>query len=151
MAERVVQSGISVRWEPNAPDAVLVVTGAGSAALALSPHFDDADRDCVIFVWSGARAAVMEPLNDEARAGHRLHPAGLSELLWSGVVEDSEWIMDLERRDRVHSLHDAARFDKLHHFVLPLKEGTVEVAAETVEVLRRPGPSLSAAAGSLQR
>jgi hypothetical protein len=46
MAERVVPSGISVRREPNAPDAVLVVTGAGSVALALSPHFDDADRDC---------------------------------------------------------------------------------------------------------
>jgi len=37
MTERVVPSLAGIRWEPNAPAAVLIVTGDGMAALALRP------------------------------------------------------------------------------------------------------------------
>ena len=40
-----------IRWDPNAPAAVLIITTAGRAALALRPHPDDTGRDCVS--WSG--------------------------------------------------------------------------------------------------
>jgi hypothetical protein len=52
------------------------------------------------------------------------------------IVEQSKWIRDLERRNRVHPRHDAARYVRLTHFILPLKECTVEVVAEKVSVLR---------------
>jgi len=145
MAERVVPWVAGFRWEPNAPEAVLAVSDAGRAALALKAHFDDADQDCVIFAWSGTQAAIMGPPDDEARPGHRLYSLGLSDLLWAGQVEQSEWIMDLERQVRDHPHHYAARFARLTHFIVPLKESTVEVAAERVTVLRRPGPTSSAA------
>lgn len=59
MTERVVPSQIDACWDPNVPAALLVVTDAGLAALALRPRLDDADRDCVVFVWPGTYEAVM--------------------------------------------------------------------------------------------
>jgi hypothetical protein len=118
---------------------VLAVGDHGHAALALNAHFDDADQDCVVFVWSGARAAIMGPPNDEAQSGHRLYRRGLSDVLWAGIVEQSAWIRDLEQHNRVHSRQAAARFARLTHFILPLKECTVETVAQEVTVLRFRG------------
>ena len=149
MAERVVSWDAGCRWDPNVPNAVLAISDAGRAALAVGAHFDDANQDCVVFVWSGTRAAVMGSPNDEALPGHRLYQRGLSGLVWAGQVEQSEWIADLERQNRGHPQHDAARFARLTHFILSLKEGTVEVVAEKVTVVRRPGPTVGAAAALL--
>jgi hypothetical protein len=151
MAERVVPWDAGCTWEPNAPEAVLAVSDRGRAVLAVNAHPADPDQDCVIFVWSRSRAAIMGSPNDEALSGHRLYSRGLSDLLWAGKVEQSEWIADLERRNRVHPSHDPARFIRLVHFILPLKEDTVEVIAEEVTVVRRPGPTTSAAAALLQQ
>jgi hypothetical protein len=149
MDERVVPWDAGCRWDPNAPNAVLAISDAGRAALAVNAHFDDANQDCVVFIWSGTSAAIMGSPNDEALSGHRLYQSGLSGLPWAGQVEQSEWIADLERQNLVHPHHDTARFTRLAHFILPLKEGTVEVVAENVTVVRRPGPTASAAAALL--
>ncbi len=151
VAERVLSWDIGFRWEPSAPDAVLAVADSGRAVLALRPHFDDPDQDCVVVVWSGTRAAVMGPPNDEARSGHRLYRRGLAELLWAGQVEHSEWIADLERQNRGHNPHDSARYARLTHFILPLKDSVVEVAAEDAAVLRRSGSTVGAAAESFRQ
>ena len=145
MTERVVPALAGIRWEPNSPTAVLIVTDAGLTALALSPHPADTDDNCVVVVWSGTQETVMGSPNDEALPGHRLYECGLAELTWAGVVEHSERIACLEQGNRVHPQHDAERFSRLHHYILPLKEGTVEVVAETVTVQRQPGPPLHAA------
>jgi hypothetical protein len=137
--------GSWVQWEPNAPDELLAVGDGGRAVLALNAHFDDGNQDCVVLVWSSTWAVVMGPPNDEARSCHRLYQRGLSGQLWAGTVEESTWISDLERQNRVHPRHDAARFTRLTHFILPLKECTVEVVAEKVSVLRRPSPTSAAA------
>jgi hypothetical protein len=150
MAERVVPWDPGFKWEPNVPDAVLAVGDGGQTVLALNAHVDDANQDCVVFVWSSTKAAIMGPPSDEARSGHRLYRRGLSRLLWAGTVKRSTWIGDLERQNRVHPRHDAARFTRLTHFILPLKECTVEVVAEKVTVLRRSSPT-SAAAALLQQ
>ena len=149
MAERVVPWDAGCRWEPNAPDAVMAISDASRAALAVNAHFDDANQDCVVFIWSGTSAAIMGSPNDEALSGHRLYQHGLSDLPWAGQVEQSEWVADLERQNLGHPHHDAARFARLIHFILPLKEGTVEVVAEKVTVVRRPGPAASAAGALL--
>ncbi len=149
MSERVTQWDIGVRWDPNDPDAALIITGAGSAVLAMNPHADDVNKDCVVLTWSGVRAASAGPPNDEARAGHPLYRLGLSEIMWAGVVQDSAWIVGLERQNQVHPRHDPARFSRLVHYIVPLKENTAEVIAEASAVLRRPGPTLRAAALSL--
>jgi hypothetical protein len=48
MTEQVVQSLAGIRWDPNSPAAVLIVTDAGLAALALRPHPADTGDDCVV-------------------------------------------------------------------------------------------------------
>ena len=101
------------------------------AALALRPYPDDTGDDCVVLIWSGTREAAMGAPNDEALPGHRLYQRGLAELRWAGLVEDSE------------------RIAQLRHYILPLKEGVVEVIAETVSVQRRPGTPLHAASFAL--
>ena len=50
MPERVVDFPIGVRWEPNAPDSVLVCESL-RACLAVEPHFDDEDERMVVLVW----------------------------------------------------------------------------------------------------
>ncbi len=150
MTERVVPWIAGVRWEPNAPAAVLIATDAGLAALALRPHPADTDHNCVVVVWSGTQEAVMGAPNDEALPGHRLYERGLAELTWAGIVEHSERIARLEQASRIHPRHDAARFSRLHHYILPLKEDVVEVIAETVTVQRQPGSPLRAASLALR-
>jgi hypothetical protein len=105
----------------------------------------------IAWSWSGpARGRrLWAPPNDEALPGHRLYERGLAGLRWAGAVEDSERIASLEQGNRVHPRHDAERFSRLHHYILPLKEGTAEVIAETVMVQRQPGPPLRAASLAL--
>lgn len=135
-----------VRWEPNAPDAVMVTGDRYAAVLALDAHFDDADDRCVVLVWKHATAAVMSPPNDEAIDGHRLWARGLDDVLWAGVVDDSEWVAALERENRVHDAHDPAYFATLVHHVLPLKECVVEVVSRgPFRVERVAGRTLEAA------
>ncbi|MBV9450211.1 MAG: hypothetical protein JO345_30410 [Streptosporangiaceae bacterium] len=150
MAEQVVPALAGVRWNPGVSDAVLIVTENGLAALGLNPHPDDASRDRVVLVWSGTWAVDMGAPNDEALSGHRLYERGLADLTWAGVVEHSERITDLERRNRVHPDHDPERFSQLRHFIVPLKEGTAEIIAENVQVQRHPGPPLDAASLALR-
>jgi hypothetical protein len=92
MTQRVVPALAGIRWEPNSPAAVLIVTDAGLTALALSPHPADSDENCVVLVWSGTHEAVMGPPNDEALHNHRLYDCGLAGLRWAGAVEHSERI-----------------------------------------------------------
>jgi hypothetical protein len=78
----------------------------------------------------------MEPPNDEAISGHRLYRVGLREARWVGEVHESELIAELEQRSRVHERHDAARFGDYRHWIVRLKECTVEVVARELVVER---------------
>jgi hypothetical protein len=137
VTERVVPVEIGTRWNPNVPDARLLVHDDGETRLLLRPHVDDADQRSVMLVWHSSRASSMEPPNDEARSGHRLYDSGLREVRWLGEVHESALIDDLERRNRVHDRHNPARYRELHHWIVPLKECTVEVVARSLEVERR--------------
>jgi len=66
VAERVVRSGMNFRWEPNAPDAVMVSDDSGRTVLAVRSHPDDTDQRNVVLVWSGVEYASLSAPNDEA-------------------------------------------------------------------------------------
>jgi hypothetical protein len=83
-----------LRWEPNAPDAVLAVVDSGLAVLALNPHVDEPNQDCVVFVGSGTWAAVMGPPKDEAPSGHRL----------SMRCPEATWLCRQRRRGRAAAM-----------------------------------------------
>ena len=92
----------------------------------------------------------MADPNDEAISGHRLYGSGLGDVLWAGVVRDSDAIRALEQQNRVHPYHDPSRFDGLTHHVVLLKECVVEVVAEGLSILRFEGTTVDAAVAALR-
>lgn len=146
MREHVSAVDLGVTWSPGTPEATLLIEDLGKTVLALRAHHDDADQGCVVLVWTGTQSAQMGGVNDEAISGHHLAARGLRDVLWAGTVRNSRLIRSLERQNSVHPYHDRSRFQGLTHYVLPLKEGVVEVVAERVEVLRITGSTLQAAA-----
>ena len=71
--------------------------------------------------------------NDEAIEGHRLHGKGLS--VYGGfVVENSKWIEELELGNRVHTNHKPEHFHGYKHFILCLKDETIEVVARSASL-----------------
>ena len=139
MAERVEIYDVDVVWDSNAPEARLLTGDLGEVVLALNAHSNDADERCVVLRWSGSRTASMGAPNDEALQGHRLYGQGLERIRWIGVVRDSLLIAELERRNRVHDRHDPSRYAALTHFIIPLKESTVEVVARDLRIDRVDG------------
>jgi hypothetical protein len=134
--ERVTDADLGIVWDPNAPDALLLATDHGETRLRLRARADDSDQHPVVLVWQGAIATRMEPVNDEGCSRHRLHDAGLRGILWVGEVYDSELIAEFERQRSVQ-LHPAARMaPDLHHWIVTLKECTVEVVASSLGVRR---------------
>lgn len=149
MTERVVRSGVEVVWEPNAPDAVMVSDDAGRTVLALRPHPDDKDRRTVVLLWVRVESASLSAVNDQAISGHHLWHAGLSDVLWLGIVENSDLVRRLRRQNSVHPTHDPRRYDFLDHYIAPLKESLVEVVAGSVVVHRHAGTTREAAVALL--
>lgn len=149
MVEHVESVDLGVTWDPNSPNAVLASGDSGVTVLAVNAHRDDRDQRCVVLAWSGTRSAAMSEPNDEALPGHRLYDRGFANVLWAGLVKDSEVSAELEERARVHSEHDPARFASLLHYVVPLKECTVEVVAVALSTNRIGGPTTHAALAQL--
>lgn len=123
MTERVVPIDLDVRWEPNAPEAVLVVTDLGVARLTLEPHPDDPDRPPVVLTWLRVVASRFGPYNDEGIHHHPLWAAGLRDVLWAGEVLDSSWMT---------AVSGAVYMAPAHHFVVRTKEAVVEVLADAM-------------------
>jgi len=71
--------------------------------------------------------------NDEAIEGHSLHGKGLSAYR-AFVVENSKWIEELELGNRVHSNHKPEHFREYKHFMLCLKDETIEVVARSASL-----------------
>lgn len=73
--------GVDARWEPNAPEAVLLSDGAGQGALAQRAQPDDPDQRSVVLRLGGVVDAVITPPNDEARFHHPVYDLGLKDLM----------------------------------------------------------------------
>jgi hypothetical protein len=147
MAERVeaYSWGIPLRWEPNAPEAVLVSDDRGRGALAQRAHPTDPDQRCVVFRFDQLIYAQMVSINDEGRSQHRLYDAGLRDLLWLGIVRESALLSGL--RPAWTAVGDL-RIQPLH-YVIPSKECVIEAIAAHVELLRVEGPTRTAAPTAL--
>ncbi|MET8310819.1 hypothetical protein [Micromonospora sp. NPDC005173] len=137
MSEVVIELELGLpHWDPNDPEAVVYVDERRAAA-ALNPHPDDADRRAVVLVWSGCRWAAHGAPNDEGRRAHRLHSKGLNGILWLGTVRESSTVEGI-------CAGRATSADSLKHYVLPLKETTLEVVAEDLRAVRLAGPTRQA-------
>ncbi|MFH1346546.1 MAG: hypothetical protein ABIL01_35945 [Pseudomonadota bacterium] len=86
--------------------------------------------------FTAVRAFYLGSPNDEGLEGHRLWGRGLSFYSFQEVIH-SDWIAELERRNRVHARHSTKLFEGLRHFVMTFKEQTLECVARTFEVTHR--------------
>lgn len=69
---------------------------------------------------------------DEALNGHRYYKLGLNEgCLYE--VEQSEVIDQIKEQNKVHSRHTDELFESDRHYILPLKDSTLEVIAEGID------------------
>ena len=134
-AESAAEVDLGIIWEPNAPRPLLI-QDQSDAYLVLDPHLDDPEDSSVVVRWIGCEGALLGLPNDEARSGHRLWDSGLRDCRWAAEVTDSEWIANLERRNRIHPRHSPARFSVLRHFILLFHDSTFEVVAKDVESSR---------------
>lgn len=149
MEENVLPVEPTIRWEPNAPQAVLITTDLGHASLGLASHPDDHDDRSVVIVWEGVRSATMGSPSDEAISGHRLYDKGLRDVA-IGLVEGSELIASLELQNRVHPFHDPEWYANMQHWVVRLKESTVEVVAASMTMVHVDGSPAFAAIAATQ-
>ncbi|MEO1699389.1 MAG: hypothetical protein AAFU73_19015 [Planctomycetota bacterium] len=69
--------------------------------------------------------------NDEAIDGHPLYSRGL-EPYGAYEVRPSSLVVEMERRNRVHSRHDPAMYEKHRHFAITFHDSMLECVAETV-------------------
>jgi hypothetical protein len=143
MTVELVEVDIGVRWEPNAPSAIVVTDDLGSATVALRAHLDDGDQRTVVLRWSQCLAVVDGRFNDETRHLHPLYEQGLNGVLWIAEVRGSEWLESM--RPAVSSSAAAG----VRHFVLPLKERTIEIAARGLGVSRSGAAPAAAAVAAL--
>ena len=128
--EHVQELDLDVTWNGDAPCAVLVSSDVGRTALQLRPGLNDPDRRDIILAWESCASATMGPPNDEALLSHRLYGKGLEDVVWMGEVMNSRYVIRLETMNSGHPHHDPGRYEGLRHFILPLKECTVEVVAD---------------------
>src|SRR5215831_2107088 len=93
----------------------------------------EGDEPFAIVRFTGCRAHMFGPPNDEAFAGHPLAGRGLRPY---GVfeVDDSSWIRRLERMNSVHPSHRPERFWKLRHLIFTFHDSTFECVCDGFDV-----------------
>ncbi len=88
-------------------------------------------------------ASFFGPPNDEAFDGHPLAARGL-EPYGAFEVENSSWIREAERRNRVHPYHRPEAFDALRHFALTFHDSIFEALAIEFDVQVLEGSTATA-------
>jgi hypothetical protein len=120
---------------PDSVDSCDAQLSDGSALVRYTVSSDSGGGEAEI-KFSRVRAFYLGSPNDEALNGHRLWGRGLDFYSFREVVH-SDWIAELERRNRVHSQHSTKLFEGLRHFVITFKEQTLECVALAFEVTHR--------------
>lgn len=97
------------------------------------------DEPIAIVRFRSCYALQFGPPNDEAFSGHPLAARGL-EPYGAFVIDESSWLLELERRNAVHRHHGAAAFLRgKRHFVLTFHDSIVECIAESFDVTYASG------------
>jgi hypothetical protein len=94
---------------------------------------DAEDEPVAVLSVQSCRAHTFGPPNEEAIGGHRLAKLGL-EPFAAFEVPGSNWIADMERRNRVHPNHRSSQFSTLRHFIFTFHDSVLEFVSEGFEV-----------------
>lgn len=138
MAERAVVVEIpGLVWTAGAPMPVVIATEHRALVAFYVPDWDVTDGlevQTAEFVFCDS--IMFGFPNDEALHGHRLYGHGLG-FYGLHVVEDSTWIAELKRIERVHDRAPAEPFAGAKHYILAFHDTTLEAVAEDLVPLAR--------------
>jgi hypothetical protein len=112
----------------------------GTSVTVRSPSAEDAEPLLVIEIARCHDIRFGGP-NDEAIHGHPLHGRGLVGFQ-ANEVHNSEWLASAIQVNSVHPYHSDAPFRRLHHYVLPFHDETVEALGESISVTQVLGSML---------
>ena len=71
--------------------------------------------------------------NDESLNGHRLYGNGLKPYAVQEVIP-SDWVAEMESRNRSHPGHAASIFEGLRHIIIPFKDNTFECVFQDLSI-----------------
>lgn len=120
--------GIPTPCSNTSSASVLVV---GTDAFVAYERGDQADEPVTLLRFSGCRRVVTGGPNDEAIGNHRFYKFGLR-FYSIQLLIDSPWIDEILKE--LHKDRTPAANIELQHFVLTLKEDTVDVLATTIKL-----------------
>ena len=83
-----------------------------------------------VVTFHNSSATHLGAPNDEALSGHRLAQHGLQAYAFQEVT-NSDWIAEMEFRNRVHYGHTPSMFEGLRHFILSFHDETFECVARS--------------------
>lgn len=83
-----------------------------------------------VVTFEGCHGTCVGAPNDEALSGHRLAQQGLQAYAFREVT-NSDWIAEMEIRNRVHPRHTASIFDGYRHFIVSFHDVTFECIARS--------------------
>ncbi len=138
--EQVVALEPELIWWAGSPHPIVLKSPNGTFTLIRGKEVGPPHPELDLIEWLGCSALRFGMPNDEAIDGRPLWSRGLSEQLWAGEVLDSSWIAEFEERNRVHPYHQPELILGARHFIIPLKDNTLEVVADgfRVETTREP-------------
>ncbi|WP_411028904.1 hypothetical protein [Spongiimicrobium sp. 3-5] len=69
--------------------------------------------------------------NDEVFSGLPLYGQGLE---WAQIVENSKWVAELKKIQKVHPYYDESRWENRKHYLLTFKDNIMEVIATEYKI-----------------
>jgi hypothetical protein len=117
-----------------APNPMIAADGV---SLYVAYHMQDEQSDFELEAiglvkFSGLYLHLIGAPNDEAFSGHPLYKNGLRPY-GTFVIEDSSWIKEYAKRNRVHPYHSDDLFENYNHYVWSFHDETLEVISESYE------------------
>jgi len=86
------------------------------------------DKGITVVKFEGSLSYKFGSPNDETLIGHPLYKEGL-EACGGFYVNDSSWILELEKINSVHPYHNSEMYKGLKHYILSFKDNTFECIA----------------------
>jgi hypothetical protein len=83
-----------------------------------------------VVTFDNCFATYLGVPNDEALSGHRLAQHGLQAYAFQEVI-NSDWIFEMELRNRVHPRHMPSMLEGLRHFIISFQDETFECIARS--------------------
>ena len=104
------------------------------------------DRGVAVVAFPGFLIYKFGYPNAEVLSGHPYYSLGLRAYSLFEVI-DSDWVQDIEQRNRIHPRHNSERYKAYRHFLIAFEDSTFECIAKGLEIEFKPKTTMMEALG----